>query len=192
MPTPKTPLPELVEINGPIIRNSAYGCFILINQIITYLKEREEAEIVFNPNSVFSHELAHGLEEVPLTYAQGYEQGRFDAEMDRLNETLPDAVTRLMKKIPLEDAQPEKPNMLVDTPLCPECPRTPNSVIHFKGHCPNHSTEKPGLKETLSEYMVTLKKEAWFRTDIKTLQSYEQALSDVEAIINRVFRDNAN
>ncbi len=82
----QTPLPE--KIKTPEIKLD-----LILNQIITYLAELSEV-----------------VEGKP-TYADGYKQGKFDAEMDKLNKVPPLKETelyRLSVKEMLLEAMPDK------------------------------------------------------------------------------------
>ncbi len=104
-----------------------------------------------------------------------------------LKTLLPDKIEKLpvasevAQSLSIE-ALGEKFNQLID--------RVEELSEGVEGNTKNYIEPSKGewvnLKETLLEYLITLKKEAWFRKDIKTIQSYEQALRDVEAIINKL------
>lgn len=141
MPTPNTPLPELVTQKTFQITGTRGEKFLVmspeantINQIITYLKEREVSE--------------------NESYAQGYAQGAYEG-----------------RRIGREEAQPGEHRCVLGDA------------------CPYHQTEKPGLKETLlGEIDKAQEGKSWSEFE----RGFDEGLETAKAIINRVFKDNAN
>ena len=140
MPPPKTPLPELLNWDC-----SDYDTRITINQIITYLKELEEANLPRLGTLADVKEREGALKNCSCNIAPDWVHYR----------DCPLIIER-------EEAQPEKPE----------------------------------LKETLLKSVQDLQLDYGdakpTEIEFAEIDGYNRALKDVEYIINKVFRDNAN
>ena len=151
MTTPKTPLPNyLIVMNrGNIDTINLINGY---NQILNFLKEREEEESeAYNKGwnegqtalvnmKLTINEIEKAQPEKP-TYAQGYEQGRFDAEMNKLNEAPPEKLNTYQG---MTEETIELCHKIADNTW--DAPEKPSLLCHWYG--------KPVYRETASRKVL--------------------------------------